>query len=392
MNKKVFFLVLLIFIFPNVYANNIYQECIDAQDSNISATGTGDFSFCMKAKCINGVWQTYYWFGEDIFKCANGNKDYYYYIKSGSTCHQYIGSCSTDNVTYCIKKIGYDCDKTSNSSIYIPSSSPITQRPSTQTPIIPPTTKKPPTTNKPVTTKKPTTTKKPPTTTTTTTQAPKDNNSFLKTLDVVNHHIEFNKEILSYEIIIEKDEKSLDVKYEAESDKAIANIQNNENIDITKPIIVKVTAEDGTFKEYTINAKYREISSNKNVKNITVDSYDLGFDSTKFEYDLVINSSETELTINVELEDEKTKYEINGNSNLENGSVITIDVKAEDESSITYKINIIKEVEIVPKKSGVGKVITTIIILILLGVIGVVAFKFIRNILPAKADENYDYE
>ena len=89
---------------------------------------------------------------------------------------------------------------------------------------------------------------------------------------------------------------------------------------------------------------------------------------------------------------EKTKYEINGNSNLENGSVITIDVKAEDESSITYKINIIKEVEIVPKKSGVGKVITTIIILILLGVIGVVAFKFIRNILPAKADENYDYE
>ena len=145
-------------------------------------------------------------------------------------------------------------------------------------------------------------------------------------MDVVNHHIEFNKEILSYEIIIEKNETSLDVKYETESNIAVATIQNNENIDITKPIIVKVTAEDGTFKEYTINVKYREISSNKNVKNISIASYDLKFEPTKFEYDLVINSSETSLSIYVELEDEKSTYEINGNTNLENGIVITIDV------------------------------------------------------------------
>ena len=392
-------LLIIAFMFPTIvfaasYNTDVnvsnYYECFALQEENKSATGTGYFAYCIRTKCENGVWQSYYLFNKNTLACANGNTDIYTYEVRYS-CGEYKGACSqAGEEHYCGKLIGYDCNKTNNGSIYVPSSTTKFNPPTVQTSTLKPYTTT--TTKKRTTTRKSTTTKKPTTTTTTTTQAPKDNNSFLKTLDVVNHHIEFNKEILSYEIIIEKDEKSLDVKYEAESYKAIATIQNNENIDITKPIIVKVTAEDGTFKEYTINAKYREISSNKNVKNITVDSYDLGFDSTKFEYDLVIKSSETELTINVELEDEKTKYEINGNSNLENGSVITIDVKAEDESSITYKINIIKEVDIVPKKSGVGKVITTIIILILLGVIGVVAFKFIRNILPAKADENYDYE
>lgn len=388
MNKKKFLLVLLMFILPNVYADNIYQQCIDAQDSNISATGTGDFSFCMKAKCINGVWQTYYWFGEDIFKCANGNKDYYYYIKSGSTCHQYIGSCSTDNVTYCIKKIGYDCDKTSNSSIYIPSSNPITQKPSTQTPIIPPTTLKPPTTKKPVTTKKPTTT----VTTTTTTQAPKDNNSFLRTLQVENHYIEFNKEILSYEIIVEKEEKDFIINYETESNKAKVNIENNKNIDITKPILIKVTAEDGTYKDYTISVKYREISSNKNLKNILVEKYELNFIPSKFEYDLVINENETNLNIIIETEDEKATYDINGNNNLKNGSVINIVVKAEDGSTSTYKLNIIKQVELTPKKGKSGTIITTTIILILLCIIGVVVYKFVKNMLPGKEDKKYGYE
>ena len=32
------------------------------------------------------------------------------------------------------------------------------------------------------------------------------------------------------------------------------------------------------------------------------------------------------------------------------------------------------------------------LIFLILGIIGVVVFKFIRNILPAKADEKYDYE
>lgn len=393
--KKILLIIALMLptiVFAASYNTDVnvsnYYECFALQEENKNATGTGYFAYCMKTKCENGVWQSYYLFNKNTLACANGNTDVYTYEVRYS-CGEYKGACSSAGEEhYCGRLIGYDCNKTNNGSIYVSKSTTKFNPPTVQT-----STLKPYTTT--TTTKKKTTTKKPittTTTTTTTTQAPKDNNSFLKTLDVVNHHIEFNKEILSYEIIIEKDEKTLDVKYETESSKATATIQNNENIDVTKPIIVKVTAEDGTFKEYTITIKYREISSNKNIKNIIIDSYDFKFEQAKFEYDLVINSSETDLTINVELEDEKATYEINGNDNLENGSVITITVKAEDESTTSYKINIIKEVEVVPKKSGVGKMITTLIILILLGVIGVVAYKFIRNILPAKADENYDYE
>ena len=38
------------------------------------------------------------------------------------------------------------------------------------------------------------------------------------------------------------------------------------------------------------------------------------------------------------------------------------------------------------------KTFVFITIFLILGIIGVVVFKFIRNILPAKADEKYDYE
>ena len=87
---------------------------------------------------------------------------------------------------------------------------------------------------------------------------------------------------------------------------------------------------------------------------------------------------------------ENAKYEIQDNNDLVNGSVIKIRVIAENLTETTYNFNIIKETTTVPKKKN--NFFTILLIFLILGIIGVVVFKFIRNILPAKADEKYDYE
>ena len=60
-----------------------------------------------------------------------------------------------------------------------------------------------------------------------------------------------------------------------------------------------------------------------------------------------------------------------------------IKVTAEDETTTDYIITI---------KKGGSNIIVIILIIIVLGIAGVVGFKLIRNLIPAKEDENYDYE
>ena len=119
------------------------------------------------------------------------------------------------------------------------------------------------------------------------------------------------------------------------------------------------------------------------------------FQKTTFDYIFVVNvfpkkqknSKEEELQAYV---NENAKYEIQDNNDLVNGSVIKIRVIAENLTETTYNFNIIKETTTVPKKKN--NFFTILLIFLILGIIGVVVFKFIRNILPAKADEKYDYE
>ena len=182
----------------------------------------------------------------------------------------------------------------------------------------------------------------------------------------------------------------VDVEYETESAKAVANVRNNDPISIINPIIITVTAEDGSIKDYTINLTYKALSNNINVKNLTIENYDIDFDNNKQNYDVVVNQDTKSLNFNIELEEKNATYEINDNNDLVNGSIVTVKVKAEDLTEKTFYFNIIKETTPVPKKKN--NFFTILLIFLILGIIGVVVFKFIRNILPAKADEKYDYE
>ena len=377
--KKLVLLICLLFpltVFgANLKFGSNYFDCTNFQTKGIISSGSGSVNYCIKAKCDGGRWQTQRLFVRgNTVSCSNGNENYYQYVIS-SGCNDYQGTCSNNTETYCGITYAYDCNKVIDGSIYIP--------------------KKPTTSNRRTSTTKKRKTTRPnitkTTTTTTTTNIPvKDSNAFLKNLTIKGYNINFYKEQLTYEIVIDKSVNKVDVEYETESAKAVANVRNNDPISIINPIIITVTAEDGSIKDYTINLTYKALSNNINVKNLTIENYDIDFDNNKQNYDVVVNQDTKSLNFNIELEDENAKYEIQDNNDLVNGSVIKIKVIAENLTETTYNFNIIKETTTLPKKKN--NFFTILLIFLILGIIGVVVFKFIRNILPAKADEKYDYE
>lgn len=387
--KKLVLLICLLFpltVFgANLKFGSNYFDCQNFQSKGIISSGSGSVNYCIKAKCSGGQWQTQKLFVRgNTVSCSNGNEDYYQYIIS-SGCNEYQGTCSNSTETYCGITYAYDCNKVSDGSIYIPKKTTTTTTSTTKKTN---TTKRTTTTTKRRTTKPNNTTT---TTTTTTTTAPvKDSNAFLKSLTIEGYTINFYKEQLTYEIVIDKTVNKIDIKYETESDKATVNVRNNDPISIINPIIITVTAEDGSIKDYTINLTYKALSNNINIKKITIENYNLDFDNNKQNYDVVVKQDTKSLIFNIELEDENATYEINDNNDLANGSIVTVKVKAEDLTEKTFYFNIIKETAVVPKKKS--NFFTILLIFLILGIIGVVVFKFIRNILPAKADEKYDYE
>lgn len=85
-------------------------------------------------------------------------------------------------------------------------------------------------------------------------------NNNLKSLTINNYQINFDKNVVLYNITIE-DEKSLEFNYETESADSSVVINGNENLKNGSVITVKVTAIDGSTKEYKFN-----ISKNEEIK------------------------------------------------------------------------------------------------------------------------------
>ena len=125
---------------------------------------------------------------------------------------------------------------------------------------------------------------------------------------------------------IPNNEKSI-IKYEDIE----LNLGDNE-------VIVSVTSESGETKEYDINVIREE--DKKVFESITINEYDLGFTKNKNEYTLKVNDDTKKLSISINPSD--IKYEILGNSNIENGSKIIIKI-TDDEKSYEYTINIEKD-------------------------------------------------
>lgn len=172
----------------------------------------------------------------------------------------------------------------------------------------------------------------------------KSNNNYLSNITLSTGNINFNKEILEYNVSVLYEVKDIDIIAVPEDSKSKVEISGNKELKVgTNKITILVTAEDGSKREYIINVDRKnedeKLSNNTNISKLTIDNYNINFNKDKLNYDLKIKY-EKKLNINVELEDSTSTYKIQGNNNLNNKSIIKIIVTSADNSTKTYTINI----------------------------------------------------
>lgn len=87
----------------------------------------------------------------------------------------------------------------------------------------------------------------------------KSNNTYLKSLSISNYNINFSKEITDYTLNIKKDINSLDVNVATEDSKATYKIIGANDLKANNnKILIEVTAEDGSKKNYSITTNISE--------------------------------------------------------------------------------------------------------------------------------------
>ena len=136
-----------------------------------------------------------------------------------------------------------------------------------------------------------------------------------------------------------------------------------------------------------------KLSSNKKLKFLKIEGIDFEFNNDILEYNINIDYDVKKLNIDYELEDNKSKVVISGDTTfVKENNLMIISVIAEDGSQVDYKIHIRKNdknstVEIVDdsvkETNGMKKESKRInygmIIIIVLGILGVFIFAFLKK-------------
>ena len=210
--------------------------------------------------------------------------------------------------------------------------------------------------------------------TTTTTTKSLSSNNYLSTITVDGEEIKnFSKNTSKYFVKVENDVSTISIEAEAEDEKAKVEIDGPDTLKIgDNEYTISVTSENDTTKFYKVivTRKEEDESSNTDIDNIKVKGYNLNFDKNSKTFYLSINKNTTKLNIEVTLDDEKSNYEIKGNDNLKDGSIVKIIVTAEDGSTDTYRIIIQKD-----SKSNVPLIIILISSIIIIGIVVFVLIK-----------------
>lgn len=171
----------------------------------------------------------------------------------------------------------------------------------------------------------------------------KSNNAYLKSLIIENQELlpTFNKETTEYTMQVKSDVTELNIKAEAEDEKASVSIQGNKDLkEGENTVTISVNAEDNTIKIYEIKVtKLKETALG--LKTLTIKDTDISekFKTDNYEYEIDIKDVE-KLEIEAIATDETAIVEILGNEELQEGeNLITIIVSSKNgEEKVTYQI------------------------------------------------------
>ena len=174
----------------------------------------------------------------------------------------------------------------------------------------------------------------------------KSSDATLKSLTIDKIPFNFKSNIYEYNLEVSNVSK-INIDAILNDEKAMIDYNKEQALEFGENAFsVKVTAEDGTVKNYNFNILMKDESQAGLIKELTIDDVEFTFDPNTFNYEL-----ETELTnlnMNVVLTSEDATYEILDSENLVNGSVVRINVKKGEINqtyTFTIKNDIVLEVE-----------------------------------------------
>lgn len=211
----------------------------------------------------------------------------------------------------------------------------------------------------------------------------KDDNALLKELVINDNKMTLSDDTFSYNYTVLYEIEEIEIKATPKSDKAKVKVAGNKDLQVGKnTAIITVTAEDGTEKVYLINVTKKEknevLSDDSTLSSLEIKGYDIKFDPNVKKYEVKLNK-EKQLNIDYITSNENANVVITGNENLKNGSVVTVEVTAEDGTKSKYEITV--------KKSGSAKAfLLTLLGIGLVGGAGYGAYIYIKR-MPKKEKE-----
>ena len=198
-------------------------------------------------------------------------------------------------------------------------------------------------------------------------------NNSLKSLKINDDKIELKETEFTYNFSVLNDVNEVIIKAEANDSKATVKVDDKYPLEVgDNEIKIIVVAASGNEAIYTLNiTREKLLSRDSLLTSIKINGYDIDFKQEKTVYDLKIKDNDNQLEITTTQEDPNATVEIEGNKDLENGSIIKINVKAEDGTFTRYFINIEKG------SKGISPVIIIIIVLLILlgGCLGLIFYR-----------------
>ena len=202
----------------------------------------------------------------------------------------------------------------------------------------------------------------------------------------------FDKNLTNYNITVPYEVSKLDLTATSNDSKAKVEIIGNSSFSVEKVnlVEVKVTAEDGSIRIYSLNVTRSTTSSKTDLKDLVIDNVNLSpkFDSNILDYTANVDAKTDKLNIRYTTSNSDSKVEIIGNDNLKEGNN-TVLIKVTDKEGFTkyYSINVVKE-----KSSstilGLKPLHFVLLIFIILLLIAIIIILLIKR----KKDENKKLE
>ncbi len=167
--------------------------------------------------------------------------------------------------------------------------------------------------------------------------------------DVNDKNINFGKfseDTFEYNFKVLNDVKSLNIEAIPIDSNTKITITGNEALNVGENKILIVLSNTTDTKEYTLTVtRLKEgetIDTTHYLESLVIGGYNISFDKNKFDYNITIDKNINKLELTTVPEDDDLEVEILNNDNLQNGSVVEINVIGSDEEITTYRIHVSK--------------------------------------------------